>query len=439
MKRKLINSFIILSASSAITKLFSIINRMVLARLLDSEAMALYILIIPTLSLCITLGQLGIPSAVFRLISHPKYNNKKVIISASALSFVTCIIVVTVLLFTSKLIAYNLLKSPDAWLPLLSLCVFVPLVGVSGIIKNYYLAKQNVFLIAKAQFLEEIARLAFTYFMISKFTNAPMSILITFAFLSMSVGEICSIIYMLYRLKYKPTTHVLNVDYIKSNLQLKDMLNIAMPLTGSRLYHSLVGFLEPITLMFVLTTLGLSQAQIQQEYAIISGFVISLLVTPTFFCIVIYRLFLPIITKDIVYNNKTNARRHLLYAMLSCLIISLPFSLIFYYYPEVCLNVIYKTTDGAKYLKYMAIPFMIFYIQTPLSATLHALDKNKILFIISCIECTLEVALTYFLSYYFGVLSVAMSLLIGLLITLILSGYFVYKYIYKDNRKMALS
>ena len=94
MKKKLINSFIILSASSAITKLFSILNRMMLARLLDSNGMALYVLLIPTLSLCITLGQLGIPSAVFRLIANPKYNNRKIMISASTLSFFTCIIVV---------------------------------------------------------------------------------------------------------------------------------------------------------------------------------------------------------------------------------------------------------------------------------------------------------------------------------------------------------
>ena len=72
MKRKLINSFIILSASSAITKLFSILNRMILARQLGQEAMALYILVMPTVSLCITLGQLGIPSAVFRLVANPK-------------------------------------------------------------------------------------------------------------------------------------------------------------------------------------------------------------------------------------------------------------------------------------------------------------------------------------------------------------------------------
>ncbi|MFV0395902.1 MAG: oligosaccharide flippase family protein [Coprobacillaceae bacterium] len=437
MKKKLINSFIILSASSAITKLFSIINRMVLARLLDSNGMALYVLLLPTLSLCITLGQLGIPSAVFRLVSNPKYNNKKVIISASTLSFFTCIIVVIGLFLSSKFIAFDLLKSPDAWLPLLSLCIFIPLVGISGIIKNYFMAKENVYLVAKAQFIEEVARLGFSYFLISRFQGAPISVLITFAFLAMSIGELSSIVYMLYRLKYKPGKHVLKKEYVKDNLQLKDMLNIAMPLTGSRLYHSLVSFLEPITLMFVLTGLNMSQSLIQHDYAVISGYVISLLVTPTFFNNVIYRLFLPIITKDLVYNQKKSARRHLLIALFGCLLISVPFTIIFYFFPEVCLSLIYNTTEGAKYLSYMSIPFTLFYLQTPLTATLHALNKNKVIYIIGCIECTLEIALTYILAFHFQVLSVAMSLLFGLLITLILSAICVYYYVFKENRVLA--
>src|SRR5699024_3456711 len=142
MKRKLINSFIILSASSAITKLFSILNRIILARQLSQEAMALYFLVMPTVSLCITLGQLGIPSAVFRLIANPKYNNKKIIISAITISLFAGIIVMSALLFSSQFISHNLLKNDDAFYPLLSLILFIPLVGISGIIKNYFLAKQ---------------------------------------------------------------------------------------------------------------------------------------------------------------------------------------------------------------------------------------------------------------------------------------------------------
>lgn len=95
---------------------------------------------------------------------------------------------------------------------------------------------------------------------------------------------------------------------------MKDLLNISLPLTGSRLYHCFMNFLEPILLIHVLTQLGLTQNYIQDQYAILSGYVVSLLVTPTFFCTIIYRLYLPIATDDLYYHKST-AFLHLLYAI----------------------------------------------------------------------------------------------------------------------------
>ncbi|WP_296875917.1 oligosaccharide flippase family protein [Thomasclavelia sp.] len=432
MKRKLINSFIILSASSAIAKLFSILNRMILARQLSDEAMALYFLVMPTVSLCITLGQLGIPSAVFRLIANPKYNNKKIIISAITISLFACIIVMSTLLFSSKFISHNLLKNDNAFLPLLALILFIPLVGISGIIKNYFLAKQNVFLVAKAGFVEEMARLSFSYLMIRTFLYLNDTYLVTIAMLAMSVGELSSILYLLTRLK-KQNLITIKKSEIKPSLQIKDMLNIAMPLTGSRLYQCLVSFLEPIVLVFVLTKLGFDKSLIHNQYAIISGYVISLLVTPSFFNGVIYRLILPIITNDVVYHQIKAARYHLLIASLGSVLISVPFTVIFYFYPENCLQLLYNTTSGANYLKYMAIPFTIYYLGTPLSALLQALNKNRLMFIISIVQCSLELALVFTLSRFLGVFSIAISTLIGIIFTVSASMVFCYKYLFIDN------
>ena len=433
MKRKLINSFIILSASSAITKLFSILNRMILARQLSQEAMALYFLVMPTVSLCITLGQLGIPSAVFRLIANPKYNNKKIIISAITISLFAGIIVMSALLFSSQFISHNLLKNDDAFYPLLSLILFIPLVGISGIIKNYFLAKQNVFLVAKAGFIEEAARLSSSYIMIKSFSYLANNYLVTFAMLAMSVGELASIIYLLTRLNKKHLV-ILNKQELAANLQIKDMLNIAMPLTGSRLYQCLISFLEPIVLVYVLSKIGLDKTTIHNQYAIISGYVISLLVTPTFFNGVIYRLILPIITNDVAYHQIKAARYHLLVALIGSVMISIPFTLIFYFFPKNCLQLLYNTTSGANYLKYMAIPFTIYYLGTPLSALLQALNKNKAMFIISIIQSTLQIILIFILSPYLKAFSIAISTLIGIIFSTIASMIICYKYLFIENK-----
>lgn len=430
MKRKLINSFIILSASSAISKIFSILNRMLLSRLLPLEAMSLYLVIMPTLSLCLTLGQVGIPSAVFRLILHPKYKNYKVIITAIILSFFSVIVICGTLFILSPFIAHSLLKNDYTLYPILSFLIFIPLIAISGIIKNYYLAKGHVYVIAKSQIVEETSRLLFTYLFLKTPLSSSLPFLVTIAYLSMSFGELMSIIYLLLlsRKRYS-FTPLKNIN--KQNLIMKDLLNISLPLTGSRLYHCFMNFLEPILLIHVLTRLGLTQNFIQNQYAILSGYVVSMLVTPTFFCTIIYRLYLPIATDDLYYH-KSNTFLHLLYALLICFLIGLPFTLILYFFPKRSLMILYNTTSGYQQLKYMSFPFLLFYLQTPLSTILQAKNKNKVMFIISMIECTLEIILTYTLSHYLYVNAILISLFTGLITTLTLSAIYCFKII-KDT------
>lgn len=431
MKRKLINSFIILSASSAISKIFSILNRMLLSRLLPLEAMSLYLVIMPTLSLCLTLGQVGIPSAVFRLILHPNYKNYKVIITAILLSFFSVIVICGTLFILSPFIAHSLLKNEYTLYPILSFLIFIPLIAISGIIKNYYLAKGHVYVIAKSQIVEETSRLLFTYLFLKNPLSSSLPFLVTIAYLSMSFGELMSIIYLLLLSRKKYSLAPLkNIN--RQNLIMKDLLNISLPLTGSRLYHCFMNFLEPILLIHVLTQLGLTQNYIQDQYAILSGYVVSLLVTPTFFCTIIYRLYLPIATDDLYYHKST-AFLHLLYALLICLLIGLPFTLIFYFFPKQSLMILYNTTSGYQQLKYMAFPFLLFYLQTPLSTILQAKNKNKVMFIISIIECTLEIILTYTLSHYLYVNAILISLFTGLITTLTLSAIYCFKIIIKDT------
>ena len=424
MKRKLINSFLVLATSSAISKIFSILNRMLLSRLLPIEAMSLYLVIMPTLSLCITLGQVGIPSAIFRLVLHPKYNNLKIIVSGIIISLFSVVIICLSLFIFSPYIADVLLKNHDCLYPILSFLIFIPLIAISGIIKNFYLAKGHVYIIAKSQIIEECSRLLFIYLLLKDPLSNSLAFLVTIAYLAMSFGELMSIIYLVIlsisKYPYKQLTTIKHQDLIT-----KELLNISLPLTGSRLYHCFTSFLEPIVLIHVLTNLQISQADIQKQYAIISGYVVSLLVTPTFFCNVIYRLYLPIATKDLYYND-SNTFKHLLYALLACLLIGLPFSLIFYFFPKEILRLIYGTSNGYQQLKYLAIPFIIFYLQTPLSTILQATNKNKLMFIISIIECTLEIIITYLLSPYLYVNTILISLLIGLLTTLTISGYYCY-------------
>lgn len=93
----------------------------------------------------------------------------------------------------------------------------------------------------------------------------------------------------------------------------------------------------------------------------------------------------------------------------------------------------YDTNQGYMYLKYMCIPFILCYLQTPLSATLQALGKNQEMFVMSVFEVVIELICLIILIPYYEVLSVGIVMLIGQLSTLVFSSFFVFNEVYKKR------
>ncbi|MFQ9923706.1 MAG: oligosaccharide flippase family protein [Beduini sp.] len=426
MKKKTIQAFFILSFTTALSKIFNIINRIILSRLLGGEGFGLYMLIMPTLGLWITLSQLSIPSAIFKLIADPQYKNKKVMTTGFLITtFTTCLMMLLFTIF-SPFIATNMLKNADTLLPLKSLILFIPLTSLSAVIKNYFLGKQQHKVIAKTQITEEVSRLAFTIAFLMIFTDYSMPILVTLAFVAMSLGELASLLHLLFYVKPRRKKEMF--DFSEPHLYY-DFFRISLPMTGSRLLHSVAGFLEPIIITTILLSLGYQSTQIQLEYGMMSGYVMSLITIPTFFTTVIYRILLPIFLEHL--DNRKTTLKYLYTGLFVCFLIALPFTFIFYFFPQQCLSLLYNTTSGWQYLKYLSIPFILFYLQTPLSALLQALDKNKTMFYISVAECVMEVVLLIVLTPQFKILAMGITLLIGICITLILSAWNVYRALFQ--------
>ena len=75
MKDKFIKSTIILIIGGFITKLLGLFIKIIMTRTIGIEGISLYMLILPTFSLAMTITNLSMPIAVSKLISEDKYNN----------------------------------------------------------------------------------------------------------------------------------------------------------------------------------------------------------------------------------------------------------------------------------------------------------------------------------------------------------------------------
>ena len=87
-KETFIKSTIILMIGGFITKILGMLIKIVMSRLMGSEGIGLYMLVLPTFSLFIGLGQFGLPIALSKMVAEDKRNNKKLISSLLITSLV---------------------------------------------------------------------------------------------------------------------------------------------------------------------------------------------------------------------------------------------------------------------------------------------------------------------------------------------------------------
>ena len=81
MKEKFIKSTIILLIGGFFTKILGMIIKIVMSRMIGTDGLGLYMIILPTFSLFIGLRQFGMPIALSKLIAEDKKNNKKLFIN----------------------------------------------------------------------------------------------------------------------------------------------------------------------------------------------------------------------------------------------------------------------------------------------------------------------------------------------------------------------
>lgn len=374
-KNKFIKSTIILLLGGFISKIMAMIIRIILTRKIGVEGLGLYMLVLPTFGLFITLANLGMPLAISKLVSEKKKNNKKLVLSLIPLIILFNIFLIILLIVCAPFIANILLKNSKLLYPIMAIGLTLPFITISDMLRGYYFGKQRMWPYTISNNGEQLIRLILVILLVPILLNYSLEIAVTGVVLFNIISEGISIVILIL---YAPKNILITKKDFSYNKQYtKDAMEIGIPSTGSRLIGTLGAFFEPIILTFVLLMMNYSNNFITLEYGIINGYVLPLLLLPSFFSFAIANALLPIISNSYVNNDKKRARSKLKQALIISLIIGIPVTIIFLFIPEIPLRLIYKTDLGINYIKVLAPVFLLHYIQAPLTATLQAMGKTK--------------------------------------------------------------
>ncbi|MDD4282802.1 MAG: oligosaccharide flippase family protein [Bacilli bacterium] len=372
---KFVKSTFILIIGGMITKLTSMLIKIVMTRLVGVEGMGIYMLISPTFMLLIGLAQFGFPIAISKLVSENKKDNRKLVFGILPISLFLNFIIILLLLISSKFLANNLLKEPRTFYALISIGLVLPFISISSILRGYFFGKERMIPHVISNVTEDIVRLIIIVIGIPIFLTKGLEFAVSFIVLSNIFSELTSILVLF--LFLPKNFKISKQDFVLNKSYIKDVLDISLPSTSSRLIGSIGHFFEPIIITFVLLKIGYSSHFILTEYGIITGYIMPLLLMPSFFTMAISNALIPTVSYAFANNHKVYAKGKINQALFFSLLIGIPVTIIFIFFPNVLLKFIYNTTVGSTYLRILAPIFVLYYIQVPLTSSLQAIGKAK--------------------------------------------------------------
>ena len=410
MKNKFIKSTIILVVGGIITKLLSFIIRIYFTRVIK-DGINIYSLIMPTYSLLITITQLGFPIAISNIIAKGEKRGKNIMSSIVPVSLLLNLILILIVIFSAKYLSNNLLHEPDTYYPLIALSLVLPFISLSSIIRGYFFGKQQMMPHSISNIIEQLFKLFIVLVILPHLLKYGTIVAVCGYILISILSETISIVVFLL---YLPKNFKIERKDIKPDFgTIKDVLAIGLPAVGSRIIGNIGYFFEPIILSYMLLKTGFTNDYIISNYAIYNTYVIGLLIVPTFLLGAIGTSMLPEISKNI--NNKAKVKRLFKKTMIFSLIIGVFSNIVLYFSCDFILNLLFNTTDGCNYIRFLAPFFTIFYFESPLSSILQAYNMTGYIMKTTIIGVVIKLAsLTLLSLFHIGIYALILSEVINI-------------------------
>ena len=430
MKNKFIKSSLILIIGGIITKILSFIIRIYFTRVIGTEGINIYSIIMPTYSLLITITQLGFPIAISNIIAKGEKKGKNVVFSLIPVSIILNIFLIAIILITSKYLAINLLHNKDAYFPLISIGFVLPFISLSSIIRGYFFGKQQMMPHSISNIIEQLFKLFIVLIILPKLLKFGTVIAVSGYILISILSETISIIIFLL---YLPKGFTINKNDLKPDLgTIKECLSIGMPNVGSRIIGNIGYFLEPIILTNILLFVGYNTSCIINKYAIYNTYVIPVLIVPTFLLIGLGTSLIPEISKNRLDIKKL--RKIFKKIMLFSLILGLVANFFMYNYAALIIKIIFHTIEGVNYIKFLSLFFTLFYFESPLASFLQGLNYSGYAMKTTTIGVIVKlISMSLLCFVHIGIYALILSEIINIIIVLILNYSKVYKILYKKD------
>ena len=277
--RTLVRQTMFLSASHFIVRVIGFFNRIWLSRALGAQAMGLVELTHSAQMLLITPVVSGLPAAVSRMCAKSQPARQvRVLRCGISLALLTGV-PVAILAFAFKTQLALWLGDLRTLPALLIYLPCIPVLGVSCALNGYYYGKGRPVPPALSELLEQLVRLFLCIRLVFALRGWPTMLRAAIPAAASLLGETASLVLMLLiaarAILFAPGEGSRRAVY-------REMLSLALPLTGMKLVSSLMRTVQSALIPARLQISGLPASEALSRFGMLSGMLMPVLMLPSF-------------------------------------------------------------------------------------------------------------------------------------------------------------
>lgn len=438
-KTSFIYGTILLALINFIVRTMGFVYRIILSRMIGSQAIGLYQMIFPFLMVLITLPTAGIPIAVSKLVAgENSLHNRKGVYRVLSLSLLLggllAGILTALVSFNMEFITNKILKNQDLYYPLLWTIPAIGLISFSSILRGFFYGLKDIKPPAMAQILEQISRISFVIALLYYIKPKHPVTAATIAIMGLTVGEFFGLLYLVLRFNFKKLSQYRGKSLPRSDSffrTVNSILYISVPITVSRLLSVMMQTVNSILIPQRLEASGLTATAAIDTFGKISGMAMPLLFLPFTVTTALVVNIIPNISEELAINNHREISNKTSLALRITLLTAIPVTGIYMVFGGDMATIIFKDPEVGRYLSLISYATLFLCMQNTLSGILHGMGKQISTTINFMLGMLIQLYCTYFLvaNPKYGIYGFIIGFILSALVTFILHSIVLLRHV----------
>ena len=284
------------------------------------------------------------------------------------------------------------------------IAVALPMIAISASISGYFTAVRRVYKSVVANFLEYIAKIIITVFLLKKYLPTGNIESICFALILGDVlSEVCSFSYNIIVFTFDFNHNIGNHYITKNNSFLYRIFRILLPVAFTSYIRSGLSTLKQLIIPSSLEKNGLNCEKALAEYGTITGMAMPIVMFPATFLTAVSGLLIPEFSRYYVKKDYLKIKQYSDKLIIGSFLFALLLTIVFIIFGNTLGKLIYHDVSVGIYIKIFAplIPFM--YVDIIVDNILKGLDAQVNVLFINIVDLLVSISFIFFFVPWFGI------------------------------------